>query len=308
MTQRQVDNYSLDCYRNCPRSYYWRIHRHLVKPGEKKVAAEFGSGVHMGMERYYGGGMSQAAVDTALLDSVAYFAPFESEADDKRTTSKLITILDKYFTRYQHEPFNVVAVEVGGAFELDAQWVYTSRLDLLAEWQVPKGIYIIDHKTTYDIGSLIAKPHNQITGYIYTACEMYENVLGAIVNGIGVYATDEEVDKNVPKVKSNNSNRLVYQKKPREIFVRIPTQRTTLELAEWKAETLHYLHQIEESEERGVWPKHAPDVCTKFHGRCAYLDLCNTDPDTCERMIAGGVYEVKPWVAYKAVGEEGVEE
>ena len=306
--QSKVDNYSLDCFRSCPKLYYWRIHRNLVKPTDKKVAAEFGSAAHIALETYYKGGMTQEAIDAALVNSVAYFTPFEVEGDQKRTTTRLAVILDKYFLRYRHEPFNVIATEIGGAFDLSPEWTYTSRLDLLVEWQAPQGIYIVDHKTTYDIASLIAKPHNQVTGYIFTAMEMYENVLGAIVNGIGTYATDTMQDKNAPKVPSEKTGKPVYATKEREFFIRIPTQRSSRELEEWKEETLWYLHQIEDCIEHGRWPKHSPDHCVKFRGRCAYLDLCNADPETCERMVEGGVYVESEWVAYKGAGLDEVEE
>ena len=302
--RRQVDNFTIECFRNCPKFYYWRIHRNLVKPVEKKVAAEFGSAVHLALEIYYKYGMSQEAIDKALVDSLDYFTPFETEGDAKRTTARLLVILGKYFERYKHEPFNVLATEVGGAFELDNNWIYTTRLDLLVEWQSPRGIYIVDHKTTYDLGSLIAKPHNQITGYIYNAREMYESVLGAVINGIGVYATDEVMDKMAPKIPSAKTGKMIYATKPREFFIRIPTQRTPRELAEWKEETLWWLHHIEECVEHDKWPKHSPDYCVKYRGRCSFLDLCNADPETCERMIEAGVYEINPWQAYKGAATD----
>jgi hypothetical protein len=300
----KIDNYSIDCFRNCPKFYYWRIKRGLTKPGDKKLAAEFGTAIHLGLETYYKGGLTQEARDLAFTKSLEYFTPFETEGDEKRTSQRLVVILDKYFTRYPSEPFEVIATEVGGAFELDSNWIYTTRLDLPVEWKTPRGVYIVDHKTTYDLGSLIARPHNQITGYIYNACEMWENVLGAILNGIGVYATDEVMDKSLPKVPSAVTGKPVYQKKEREFFMRIPTQRTTRELEEWKGETLWWLHQIEECEENNRWPKHSPDYCVKYKGRCIGLDLCNADPDTAERMIQSGLYVVQPWEAWKGAATD----
>ena len=300
---RQVDNYAIETFRNCPHSHYWRIQRKLVLRSDKKVAAEFGVAFHLALDTYYGSGMQQSSIDNAIIKGVEYFRPFQIEGDDKRTEIRLATILDKYFQRYKVEPFNVIATEVGGAFELNSEWMYTSRLDLLAEWSTPRGVYIVDHKTTYDLNSLIAKPHNQLTGYIYTASEMYENVLGGIINGIGTYATDVVMDKTLPKVASEKTGKPVYQQKEREFFSRITTQRTPSELEEWKMETLWYLHQIEECEEKGVWPKHSPDHCVKYKGRCPYLDLCNATPDVAERMIEMGVYEVKEWQAYPINGD-----
>ena len=214
--------------------------------------------------------------------------------------TKGLEILGKYFERYHgNEPFNVVATEVGGAFEL-GDYVYRTRMDLVAEWQSPRGMYVIDHKTSSDINRLIAKPHNQLTGYECNVREMYENVLGSMLNIIGVYESDEITDKDAPKVISEKTGKPIYAKKKREIFIRIPTSRTSLELEQWKKETLWWLHQIDESREKAMWPKKAPEFCTAFRRRCMYVDLCNCAlSDTQERMIAhGGLYEVKPWVPY----------
>ncbi len=315
--QRKIDNFVIDTYRQCPRLHYWRIQRNLIHPSERKTAAEFGAAFHLGMDTYYGGdptrgvgGMSKEAASLAMEKAVEYFQPFETEGDEKRTSVRLLVILDKYFTRFAHEPFNVVATEIGGVAELDSNWLYAGRLDLIVEWQAPRGIYIIDHKTTYDINSLIARPHNQLTGYIFMATEMWENVLGGMINGIGTYASDEVMDKTLPKVPSPKTGKPIYAMKAREFFLRIPTQRSMEELKEWKREVLWVLHQVEESLENGVWPKHAPDVCVKYKGRCGYLDLCNTDTDTAERMIEAGLYIVKPWEAYhdEVVMDNGEEE
>jgi len=301
--RKQVDNFTLDCYRNCPKMYYWRIKRQLIKVGERRTPIDFGVAVHLGLETFYKEGMTQTAKDNAFTKALEYFTPLESEGDKKRTAANLVSILDKYFSRYANEPFEVIATEVGGAFELNDEWIYTSRLDLLVEWKAPKGMYIVDHKTTYDIGSLIAKPHNQVTGYIVTLHEMYDNVLGAMINGIGVYESDTVQDKNAPKVVSEKTGKLIYATKEREIFNRIPTQRTVRECEEWKREVVFLLKQIDHCEEVGVWPKHSPDHCVKFKGRCGYLDLCNTDEETCERMIDGGVYIQDPWKAYHETGD-----
>lgn len=298
------DNYALDCYRNCQEYYHKRIVQQIVKAGDIKVAADFGSAIHLALEHYYKSGMT----DESIIEALEIFTKtYTHDIDEKRTVGKGLEILSNYFLRYRHEPFNVVATEVGGACEI-GDYTYTVRLDLAIEWFNPKGIYGFDHKTTSSLHRLLVKPNNQITGYIYYINQVYENILGYMINGIGVYATDEEIDKSVPKVMSSKTGKLIYAKKQRETFVRMPTSRSSIELEQWKKEVLHTIHQIEDSTERNVWVKHSPHYCCAYRGRCQYLDLCLAqDPDSIlQPLLAAGIYEVKPWIPY--VGVQGEEE
>jgi hypothetical protein len=294
MIKKEIDNYAIECYRNCPKYFYWRILRGLVKPGGVKRAADFGAAIHKALELYYSKGMKEESMADGIVGFAEVFGPVENiEEDDKRTVQRGMEILGKYYERYKGEPFNVLATEVGGAFELDS-WIYRTRIDMAVEWQAPKGIYIFDHKTTSDMGRLIAKPSNQMSGYLYNASEMYENVLGLMVNVIGVYKTVKSKDRATGEMKE------------RDIFARIPTQRTPPELEEWKEEVLHTLHQIEESVEKGKFPRHSPEYCGAYRGKCFYLDLCLSDQGTAERLIEVA-YAYEPWEAYEKGGDEGDE-
>jgi len=292
--EREIDNFALDCYRNCPAYYNWRIIKGLIKPGEKKIAASFGSAFHSGLQVWYENNMSSESKGDAIAKFIDEFALAESVEDDKRTLAKGLDILNKYYQRYEPEPYDVVKAEVGISFEL-GEWLYKGRIDLIMEERGTRAIYGFDHKTTSDLSRTVVKPHCQITGYVYGLVQQYENVLGYMLNMIGVYKTDKRRDKD--------SGHLVE----RDIFLRIPTSRSLEELDEWKRETLWYLHQVEESLEHNIWPKHAPSYCQAYRGRCPYLDLCNVStPDMIERMIEAGLYVIEPWKAYEPVviGEE----
>lgn len=291
MKENEFDNYSLSCYRRCPTYYRRRIQEMLVKPTERKTAAEFGVGIHA-LEIYYKGGMTEKAKEETLAAFMLHFAPFETEADDKRTVVKGLSILTSYFQRYAEEPFEVVATEVGLAFDI-GEYIYKGRLDLVVKWLSPPGIYGFDHKTTSDLDSIVVKPNNQFTGYIAYLNEMFENVHGFMANLIGVYKTDKQKDKS--------SGKMIE----RDIFRRYPTTRSPWEVEEWKKGVLQTIHQIEECKECGVWPRY--DACKMYRTPCAFLDLCNAgSEEVVQRMIQGGMYEVSPWEAYKEEG--GIEE
>ena len=300
---KAFDNFALDFYRDCPFYYYCRIVLGVVKPGAKKTAADFGASIHLALEHYYKNGMTDVAIKEAMELFQSSFEPKVDIADDKRTIGKGLELLGKYFSRYRHEPFNVVDTEVGGAVEL-GDYLYTFRIDLITEWLSPKGIYGWDHKTTSSLNRMVVKPNNQLSGYIYVLNQHYENVLGFFFNTIGVYKSNEEMDKSSPKVPSPKTGKLIYAMKEREVLVRMPTSRTHIEIDQWKKETLYWIHQIEESHLSKVWPRKTK-FCTAYASKCQYLDLCQgQEPERIlEALIAAEVYIVEPWSPYKDEGE-----
>ncbi|MEM2125013.1 MAG: PD-(D/E)XK nuclease family protein [Candidatus Methanosuratincola sp.] len=302
---KEVDNFAIQCYRSCPRFFYWRIERGYTRVREVSISAQFGAAIHSALDAYYSSGMTQEAIDKALTRFAEEFGAFEEWEDSKRTVGKGLDILSRYFERYHgKEPFTVIATEIGGAFEV-GDYIYRTRLDLVVEWESPRGIYVIDHKTTSSLNRMTAKPHNQLTGYIANLVEMYENVLGAILNCVGVYESEEVVDKTT-KVISEKTGKPVYARTKREIFMRIPTTRTTQEIEEWKRETLHTLHQIERSREEGVWPRYAPEYCGAYRKKCQYLDLCNSTLNIAEKvLVESGLYERNEWKPYETEGKNG---
>jgi hypothetical protein len=297
MNVSEVDNFAIECYRNCPRFYYWRIERGLVKKKEVTLSAQFGSSIHKALETYYQGGMSDEARDRALVTFAEDFKPYETDEDAKRTVVKGVELLGQYFERYHNkEPFAVIATEIGGAFEL-GDYIYRTRIDLLVEWDSPKGIYVIDHKTASDISRIIPKPNNQLTGYEYNARLLYEDVHGVLVNVIGTFDSEESIDKTTTVV-SEKTGKLVYARKKKERFARLTTSRTPQELEEWKQETLLLLRRIEESRVNGVWPRYT-SFCGAFRRRCQYIDLCNSTQEVAEKIVASGEFSYEPWKAYE---------
>jgi hypothetical protein len=256
------------------------------------IAAEFGSGLHRALETYYGAQMSRESREQAKLDFLSYYAPLYAQgggeaSDDKRTVAKGVAILEQYWKHYDVEPFQVIATEVGGAIELRPNLIYTSRIDLIVQWDSPRGIYGFDHKSTSAMDTIVPKPNNQFSGYITTLLEMYENVLGFQVNLIGVFKTEKQKDK------------YTGQMVPREIFQRVVTSRTPIEVEQWKREVINTVDHINRDIDTGVWSRF--DKCKPFrNSMCAYHDLCLCQSiEMQERLIEMGAYVKEPWSAYK---------
>jgi len=293
------DHSSLDCFRDCPQYYDFRVNHGLIKSGTRMTSADFGTWIHKALENYYKEGMT----DQSIMESMEIFKKgfIDDPTDNKRTMMKGLELLGKYFSRYRHEPFNVIATEIGGAIEID-HYMYSFRIDLTTEWLNPKGVYGIDTKTTSSMGRIISKPNNQVSGYDHILKLHYENVLGFIINAIGVYQSDEEMDKNAPKVKSVKSGKMIYQKKEREVLLRLPTSRTPVETKRWIDSVIHTIHMIEKCHESGVWPDYTK-FCTAYASKCQFLDLCQAQDryEMIQPLIDAGVYEVKYWMPYSIV-------
>jgi hypothetical protein len=236
--------------------------------------------------------MTDQSISEAINIFAEFFADKQDITDEKRTLAKGLEILSRYFGKYRREPFNVIATEIGGAMEL-GEYLYTVRVDMATEWFSPKGVYGWDHKTTSSLGRFVVKPNNQFSGYCAYLSEMYENLLGFMVNQIGVYKTDKQKDKATGKMVE------------REILVRVPTSRTRREIEDWKRETIHLIHQIEDCQLKDVWPKHT-NFCTAYSSKCMYLDLCQSqDRDIVIPLIESGVYQKELWTPYVGGDEEG---
>src|SRR5574343_394180 len=88
------DNFTLDCFRNCPQYYDWRIVKGLIKPGASMNGANFGSCIHSALEHYYLNGMT----DESILQAYQVFAEEYNKypnlsGDNTRTISKGLEIL-----------------------------------------------------------------------------------------------------------------------------------------------------------------------------------------------------------------------
>lgn len=291
------DNFALSCHRNCPTYYYYRIERGVVKPGISKTAADFGAAIHSALEYWYGNGMTQEAAVKAVEVFIQEFAPHQSDTDDKRTSGKGIEILLKYFDKYRNEPFNVIKPELGGVVEL-GPYLYSFRIDLIVEWQSPRGVFGFDHKTTSSLNRMLAKPNNQFTGYIYALSQYYDNLLGYILNAIGVYKTSTSV------------NKATGRKEEREILKRLPTSRTRRELDDWVKRTISRIEDIHRDSERGfdTIDHHAAEFCQAYNGLCPYLELCQAqDPfQILDALLQAGVYTIDRWAPFQVA--DGTEE
>lgn len=254
---RAFDNTMLDAFLRCPRYYYFRHVLHLSGRGAK-IAAQFGIGIHDGFDVHYRGGTLEEMYE-------AFHSAFDGEGDKYRTPEIGRFILEYYHMNYplEESPFTVVHVEQGfeiilGKDQAGDPLHYYGRMDLIA-LLADYGIIVIDHKTTTIMSDAYMEskdPNRQFTGYIIAADEYYDEVYGAMINGIGIPRVTIKDGIKDPDIR-------------REL-----TTRADVEKAEWVNDTLHLVSSIDNCAANGIWPESAPNACRKWNIPCTYTSLC----------------------------------
>ena len=297
---RYFDNTRISNYKTCPRYYYLRHKRHLVRVG---IAAPlvFGLSWHEAMDVLWKFSNSDKTDQELLAVSHAAFLRCWEENDfpaepsleqlDKlkfRTPMVAMEMLYCYINERRDwiAAGEILSIEQPFAVPLSKEeedlW-YIGRLDKVFR---PKGesIYIIEHKTTSayaKIGGFRSdfirsfSPDSQIDGYSHSGHMLYGDELrGVFIDAALVHKT-------------------VHDK-----FKLIPIDRQFAALDIWLKETRDWIERIENEEEQGKrqdymgYPKNTGS-CNNYGG-CTYLDICKFVHNPQDTESFSG-YEVKPW-------------
>ena len=273
MKKRYTDNSKLAVLNSCPAKYYWQYDRNLVLKDVVALPLEFGSAWHLAMEHLYLGDSLDFACD--VFQTV--FDPF-SDLETKYNTAKGIDILKKYHKKYFPEYFDVLHVEKGVTVKIHNMLTFFGRIDLVFEMNGI--IYIMDHKTTSNLGGYVVNPNHQFTGYIYAARKQFDlDVTGAMINLVQTYKME------LRKKKNGAIN---------DGFLRKPTSRNEVDFEDWKAWLLDCNERLNKYTRTGYWPKHTTG-CYNFGKNCPYKDLCTCPHESYRERIIESQYEIKVW-------------
>ena len=257
-----LDNTQIECFNVCPRKYYWRHIRHLVKDVPESPALTFGQAIHSALEALYKG--------ATLEEAIQIFLHFHKEHDGetKRTADVGVKILEEYHKKYFPESWNVLHVESSVSMEVAKDLLFYGRLDLIVEFMGT--IYVVDHKTSSTM-RFVEHPNHQLSGYIACGRSLGLDVSGAIVNLIGVYKTKTD-------------------------FKRVITTRRENELEEWRNHILYTKLRIDDCLRNKWFPMYSHS-CSRYGGTCPYLDLCVASERHLDYIINGSYKEEKwePW-------------
>lgn len=132
---------------------------------------------------------------------------------------------------------------------------YGGIYDLLVQFGTST-IYVVDHKTTSQLGStyfLQFNPNNQITGYIWGARSLSGRpVAGAIINALCL---------------TTAGNMVIDPQRTRDM-----TSRTESDFIEFRSDVIWKCNAIATARRTGIWPK-STGMCQTKYGMCGYHSI-----------------------------------
>ena len=274
---RFFDNSTLDSMRVCPRRFYYSKIRKW-KQDRDSIALLFGSAWHACMDFVWA--HPSASIEKSfepfqkMWDS-SEFAMTESFDTYPRTPQRALEMLIKYKERYQTWLSNNISVEAIEASFIVPLSETQQNLFYIGKWDkvYKEGAFyhIVDHKTTSSFSTSWLNswsPNGQVDGYLFAGHMTYGDLFKSVmIDGALVQKTSID-------------------------FKRIPVERQTDMLDQWKWEVLDLIEQIiyyedrlkeiRQSSEKDTFLRTFPKCttsCTSYYGSCPYLDLCKYVPN-----------------------------
>jgi len=227
------------------------------------------------------GGCARCASIFSFVENMSELAALpETEA---RSIRNGIEILNDYFSKSipELDPFTIYTDDSGPYIERRIEFViaedeklkitYFGTVDAIWKQMNTKKLYVVDHKTTWQLGKDFTnrhRPNFQYTGYLLGARETFGlDIDSFIVNGV-----------QVAKIKRDS----------RRIF----TYRTKEDYNELRLAVIHNVGRWLNAVEAKSFPMNTPNPCTMYGG-CQYHDVCMATAETREPIIRS-LYETKP--------------
>lgn len=301
-----IDNSTLASFAKCPSQAILRYHLGYTTE-EESHALQAGSAIHTSLECYYKGGQVQQALE---LFGRAYEEYSEQNIGpkDRLHYTNLEKVMRAWYTTHPKEelPYKIHPefVEIGFNYPLCKDIVLVGRLDALVSSWDERWWYPLDHKSTKRIDDMWVRDFqlgSQMSGYIWGASQMMENVVGAYINGIETSKLPSD-----PKRKCSTHGvkyvecSLAHMNS--ELFI---TQRTAEELAEWKRTAIHLAkrwvrltQQIERPEDI-----HKALMLGTFNGSCRYCESYDWCTQGRPASLVKNLFVYKPWVPHEGLVE-----
>lgn len=268
--KNDFDYTSMSTYMTCPRKYYYRHERGLVRYDEP-LAVLFGKSIHKALDSWW--------VDKDVSKAVGIFKEDFKERpdeDDKRTHSMGEWIIKNYDSKYRNQPQELVVGEQEFTIRLPNGNNFIGRIDKIVRWD--GALWVLDHKTTSQLGASYRKtiePNLQFTGYIYAARALGYHAVGVIVDAI-------LVAKGLTSAKNSSLTALA----------RFDGYKSEEVIEEWLKTAVSIQGRIRIDSDCDAWTPNW-DACT-YYGECPYRRICVEDPNIRERVIVSD-YKVNHW-------------
>jgi len=265
----ELDYTMLSTFRSCPRRFWWRFKRNLVMAEVENLGAVYGSALHSALSVFYKEGrVNDEGMRVKMMEAFREaFKGFDGR-DEYRNSDTAAIIVEEYAKRYDRDYLEPVegGVEVGIIIPLGCygqEVAYVGRVDLVAK--AASHTLVVDHKTTFkaNAGYIVAKPNDQLVGYVIGLEAAGVSVERVMVNCVGTYVKK--------RVKDGEERVAMWRE---EVGV------TKEDREEWWTSTRRALWEVLRCEEREEWPRHT-NQCGSMGG-CEYVRLCRLGREEAE--------------------------
>jgi len=258
-----LDNSQLKMFQTCPRLY-----KHVYIDG---VANPVGPAArvskylyHAPLAEWYSAGMKRQPFDTFAGDywTTQCTRVKLTEHELLKDTKKLYSLanarhaFEEYIKRFASDftDYEILAVEENF---VNDDFGFLSRPDV-----------VVRDRTTGDEGTIELK----VTSWqnVLTAVDFNTQVLGQLYVTKGDFCLFTVIN---------------FGKDPAPI--RIKVLRDNTQQDDWHSNILMQIADVLTCKKVNIWPKHAPEACTRFGEECQFLEVCGTeDPDQKSRLLA----------------------
>lgn len=317
-----LDNSTLDLYNSCPREGEYGHIDNWVSASDKE-ALNFGAAAHEGWKwRYQHCGtkdLNCCSFDHNGIESVGanaiqndiiqqWFSAHPQPLDSFRSPSLCLELMARYNERYQDETFEIVAnpktgkpcveqsvmvflgtlqVKHSDITHTNVDIYYTGRIDLIISTH--EGIWILDHKTTFQFGSSFTNQMSmsaQFIGYAWAVQQAFGiNAIGYIINAIRVRKPTDKalLAEDFFRVRGSDSD-----------FARIPFYITQENIDEWKINTLALALTILYHHSQQYFPMNRTQ-CQRKWGACQFFEVCNTAREHRQQILQSEAFMQNEW-------------
>jgi len=295
-----IDSTKMNEYMDCPRKYFFKYILGWNMASQANHLA-FGTAWHVAMEAMVAGPVNVAgnpqyteeviekAFQAFLLEYRKEFSASTDAEVGVKTPDNAKMALQAYGKNYAGENFQVEHIELPGkvtiGFDTDGnEKVLHYNIDMVCDG--PMGHFCLEHKTT------TKNPWQwqnqwvlsiQVGTYVHTLKTMYDDVFGAIINGVILRAPQRVKKDGEPYANSKGTE-----------FIRVPIRKTDDMMLVWLAIVNQLYDSIQRETGRLVedvmagtdsamqsFPMNT-NSCTKY-GLCPYWDFCCAWPNPAAR-------------------------
>lgn len=227
-----LDSTMLAAYKSCPQSFKLGYQDHWKPQGESIhliAGGAFAKGIEMGRKAFYIDGLSQADAEAeALAALITKYG--DAETDTAKTLDRMCGALEFYYENYPLSTDVARVARLGPTYAAEFSFgtpldvvhpvtgeplIFAGKADAVVDYA--GGLYVMDEKTTTQLGSSWAKQwdlRSQFTAYAWALSHLGYKAAGAIIRGVSILKTKYETQEAIvpqPQWKIDRWERELYR-------------------------------------------------------------------------------------------------